>query len=125
MRKFNIQKSIKYEPNSFNPLNYYHIAGTFKNTSTTLEANLYVNGELAKDWADTPGIPIAVDNIPLSIGSDLPTGIYSTDDTSPFFVEWGGYFKGNIDDIRFYNEALTNAQIISLYNYENENTITE
>ena len=87
--------------------------------------NFYINGELVKAWYNTPGEPIAVDNIPLSIGSDLPTGIYSEDDSSPFFVEWGGYFKGDIDDIRFYNTELTVAQVVSLYNYEKDNTITE
>ena len=87
--------------------------------------NFYINGALVKAWDNTPGEPIAVDNIPLSIGSDLPTGIYSTDDTSPFFVEWGGYFKGNIDDVRFYNTELSLAQVVSLYNYEKDNVITE
>ena len=85
--------------------------------------NFYVNGELAKAWDNTPGTAIAVDNINLSIGSDLPTGVYSPDDTSPFYVNWGGYFKGNIDDIRFYNIALTGAQVASIYTFENNNVV--
>ena len=85
--------------------------------------NFYIDSELVKAWDDTPGIPIVVDNVPLSIGSDLPTGIYTTDDTSPFFVEWGGYFKGDIDDIRFYNIALTTAEVNSIYLFEKDNVV--
>jgi hypothetical protein len=85
--------------------------------------NFYINGELVKAWDNTPGSPVAVDNINLTIGSDLPTNVYSTDDTSPFYVNWGGYFKGYIDDIRFYNVVLTAAQVSSLYLYEKDNTV--
>ena len=53
----------------------------------------------------------------------LPTGTYSPDDTSPFYVNWGGYFKGNIDDIRFYNIVLTSAQVASIYTYEKDNVV--
>jgi hypothetical protein len=85
--------------------------------------NFYVNGELKKAWDNTPGIPVAVDNINLSIGSDLPTGQYSPDDTSPYYVNWGGYFKGAIDDIRFYNIALTASQVTSIYTFEKDNVV--
>jgi len=84
---------------------------------------IYINGELAKAWDNTPGIPTADDNIAVTIGSDLPTGQYSPDDTSPYYVNWGGYFKGAIDDIRFYNIALTDSQILSVYNFEKDNTV--
>jgi len=85
--------------------------------------NFYINGVLAKAWDNTPGVPVTVDNINMSIGCDLPTGVYSTDETSPFYVNWGGYFKGNIDDIRFYNIALTTAMVGSLYNFEKDNVV--
>jgi hypothetical protein len=84
--------------------------------------NFYVNGEQVKAWDNTPGSPVAVDNINLSIGSDLPTGKYSTEE-GDFYVNWGGYFKGNIDDIRFYNIALTSTQITSVYTYEKDNVV--
>jgi hypothetical protein len=84
--------------------------------------NFYVNGELKKAWDNTPGSPVAVDNVNLSIGSDLPTGKYSTDE-GDFYVNWGGYFKGAIDDIRFYNIALTASQVTSIYTYEKDNTV--
>jgi hypothetical protein len=85
--------------------------------------NFYINGTLVKAWANTPGVPVAVDNINLSIGSDLPTGQYSADETSPYYVNWGGYFKGAIDDIRFYNIALTASQVTSIYTFEKDNVV--
>ncbi|MCX6233668.1 MAG: LamG domain-containing protein [Bacteroidetes bacterium] len=85
--------------------------------------NFYIDGELALAWDNTPGIPAADGTINVSIGSDLPTSVYSPDDTSPFYVNWGGYFKGNIDDVRFYNVVLTATQITSLYNYEKDNVV--
>ena len=84
--------------------------------------NFYVNGELVKAWDNTPGTGVAVDNINLSIGSDLPTGTYSTEE-GDFYVNWGGYFKGDIDDIRFYNIALTGPQIASIYAFEVDNVV--
>jgi hypothetical protein len=85
--------------------------------------NFYINGELALGWDNTPGIPAADGTINVTIGSDLPTSVYSPDSNSPFFVDWGGYFKGNIDDVRFYNVVLTATQITTLYNYELDNAI--
>jgi len=105
-------------PVSIDPDVWTHIVVTFKDGAM----NFYVNGELAKAWDNTPGVPIAVDNIPVSIGSDLPTGIY-TDETGDFNVAWGGYFKGDIDDIRFYNIALTSSQAKSIYNFEKDNVV--
>lgn len=95
-----------------------HVAVTF----TDGFMNFYVNGVLVKEWDNTPGIPVAVDNVNLSIGSDLPTGRYTTEE-GEFYVNWGGYFKGNIDDIRFYNIALTGSQILSIYTYEKDNVV--
>jgi hypothetical protein len=98
-----------------------HVAVSF----TDGVMKFYVNGEMVKEWDDTPGTPVTVDNINLSIGSDLPTGQYSPDDTSPYYVNWGGFWKGNIDDIRFYNIALTDSQVLSVYTYEAANAVTE
>ncbi|HDO26941.1 MAG TPA: hypothetical protein ENH02_02380 [Bacteroidetes bacterium] len=108
-------------PTSIDSLKWTHVVVTFKDGTM----NFYVNGDLVKAWTDTPGTPIAVDNIPLSIGSDLPTDVYTTEEGSPFYVNWGGYFKGDIDDIRFYNTSLTGPQVKALYDYEKDNFITE
>jgi hypothetical protein len=98
-------------PFSVEPDVWLHVVVTFKDGAM----NFYANGELVKDWNNTPGVPIAVDNIPLSIGSDLPTSLY----------EGSGYFKGDIDDIRFYNIALTGTQVTTLYTFEKDNTVVE
>ena len=94
---------------------WYHVAVTFKNG----EMAFYLDGTAVKVWDNTPGTAIALDTpINLTIGQDLPTNIYTTDDTSPYFVNWGGYFKGVLDDVRIYKAALTAAQVQSIYNLE-------
>ena len=85
------------------------------------EMKFYVNGDMVKLWDNTPGSPVSVENIGLTFGSDLPNSVYSNDDTSPYYVNWGGFYKGAMDDIRFYNIALTDTQVKSIYNFENEN----
>jgi hypothetical protein len=87
--------------------------------------NFYVDGELVKAWDNTAGTAIPVDNINLSIGSDLPTGVYTTVEWDDFYVNWGGYFKGTMDDVRFYDIALTPPQVASIYNYEKDNVVEE
>jgi hypothetical protein len=106
-------------PHAITADTWTHVAVTFADGFM----NFYINGELAKEWDNTPGTPVAVDNINLSIGSDLPTGVYSTDDTSPYYVNWGGYFKGDMDDMRFYNIALTGTQVASIYDFESTNEV--
>ena len=97
-----------------------HVAVTFSDGFM----DFYKDGMLAKHWDNTPGNAIAVNNINLTIGSDLPNDKY-TDVEGDFYVNWGGFFKGEIDDIRFYNIALTGTQINSVYLYERDNTVTE
>lgn len=94
---------------------WYHVTVTFKNGETAF----YLDGTAVKVWDNTPGTAIALDTpINLTIGQDLPTNIYTTVDTSPYFVNWGGYFKGILDDVRIYKVALTAAQVQSIYNLE-------
>ncbi len=94
---------------------WYHVTVTFKNG----EMAFYLDGTAVKVWDNTPGAAIALSTpINLTIGQDLPTDIYSTDDSSPYFVNWGGYFKGVLDDVRIYKTALTSAQVQAIYNLE-------
>ena len=106
-------------PGAISPDVWTHVVVTFINGSE----KFYINGEMVKEWTDTQGIPAADGTVNVSIGSDLPTGQYSPDDTSPYYVNWGGYFKGNIDDIRFYNIALTASQVTSIYTFEKDNVV--
>lgn len=95
---------------------WYHLAVTFGGG----EMAFYINGVEVKRWDDTPGTAISISDTPvaLTIGQDLPTGIYTTDETSPYFVDWGGYFKGTMDEVRIYNKVLSPTQISSIYDLE-------
>jgi hypothetical protein len=83
----------------------YHLVATFKPG----EEDFYINGALIKTWTNVPGTPIAVTPpINVTIGSDLPTSKYLTVDASGnFLVDYGGFWTGDMDDVMFYNIALT------------------
>ncbi len=104
-------------PTSISAEVWTHIAVSF----TPGEMKFYKDGELVKTWDNTPGTPVSADNIDLTFGSDLPTSVYSEDDSSPYYVNWGGFFKGAMDDVRFYNIALTDVQVKSIFTFEKEN----
>lgn len=90
---------------------WYHAVVTFKPG----EEDFYVNGDLVKTWTDVPGHPITVpSNINFVIGQDLPTSQYLTTD-GDFQVAWGGFWTGDLDDVMFYNIALSAAQVKSIY----------
>jgi hypothetical protein len=95
---------------------WYHLVVTFGGGEMTF----YINGTEVKRWDNTPGTAISISDTPvaLTIGQDLPTGIYSSDDQSPYFVDWGGYFIGTIDEVRFYNKVLSPTQVTSIYDVE-------
>ncbi len=95
---------------------WYHVAVTFGGGEMTF----YINGVEVKRWDNTPGTAISIGDAPvnLTIGQDLPTSIYSTDDTSPYFVDWGGYFIGTLDEVRIYNKVLSATQVSSIYDLE-------
>jgi hypothetical protein len=108
-------------PKAINPEVWTHVVVTYADSLM----NFYVNGELVKAWTNCPGSPVAVDNINLSIGSDLPTSVYTTIDGDQYFVNWGGFWKGDIDDIRFYNIAITASQVQSIYTFEKDHVVVE
>lgn len=94
---------------------WYHVVVTFGDGHMIF----YVNGTKVKDWDNTPGtgIDISANPINLTIGQDLPTDKY-TEAEGDFYVNWGGYFKGVLDEIRIYNTPLTETQVTTLYNIE-------
>ncbi len=96
---------------------WYHLTITFGGGSTIF----YINGVAIKTWNDTPGDLVTV------TGHDLVFGVgsskyaatdvnYGTDHIIP--IDWGGYFKGSLDEIRMYNTVLSATQIESIYNLE-------
>ena len=74
------------------PNQWTHLASTYDGQYQSL----YVNGVLVETLPQTG--PIATSTGSLRIGGNSI---------------WGGYFQGYIDEVRIYNRALSNAQIIS------------
>ena len=78
--------------------------------------NFYINGDLVKSYTNTPHPAITLASpVNLVIGQDLPTDRYTTIDGDPNYVNWGGFFTGKLDDVMYYNIALTGPQIKSIY----------
>ncbi|QMW04033.1 LamG domain-containing protein [Spirosoma foliorum] len=102
---------------------WYHITVTYKAGNM----NFYLNGTLVKNWPNLTGDPVAVKStINLAIGQDLPTSLYKFDEASQkddadgnnFYGPWGGYFRGDLDEVRIYNVALSDTQVKSIYTAE-------
>ncbi|MGI8950073.1 MAG: LamG domain-containing protein [Chitinophagaceae bacterium] len=79
----------------------------------------YINGELIKT-ADVTGVPLTLSTpVPLAIGNELPKDVYVLNDPNSEFAFYGGdFFIGSLDDIRFYNTALSDAEVFSIYTIE-------
>ena len=72
--------------------NTYHIAGSYDGTNL----NLYINGELEETNAFSGSIDD--DSLPLIIGAD----------------DSGYYFNGILDEVRVYNRALDESEIMAM-----------
>lgn len=92
-----------------------HVAMTYTNGTM----KFYVNGALVKTVA-VSGTPITVTPpVPLSIGNELPKTVYNTtDDSSPYAYYGESFFNGALDDLRIYNTALSDAEVLSIYTQE-------
>ena len=92
---------------------WYHVAVPFRPG----EMDFYINGDLIKSWTDTPESPVTLTSpVNFVIGQDLPTDKYSLDENDPdHYVNYGGYFTGDIDDVMFYNAALTANQVKAIF----------
>jgi len=77
---------------------FYHIAGTYKNTSTYLTANLYVNGEKV-DWLTI------VDNASIDL-NEIILGKCSADER---------YFKGKMKGVKIHGKMLSDDEITKSY----------
>lgn len=95
-----------------------HLVVTYKSGVESF----YVDGDLVKTWdatsgadAPPPGLPVTLANpIDFVIGQDLPTSVYTTVD-GDYQVAWGGFWTGDMDDVMFYNVALTGPQVQSIW----------
>ncbi|MCD9018959.1 LamG-like jellyroll fold domain-containing protein [Parachryseolinea silvisoli] len=104
------------------PINeWHHVAATFGDGNMIF----YVDGVKIKEWNNTPGDAKSIAGEPynLVIGQDFPTDKYAAtdenyDEDHIIPVEWGGYFRGYLDEVRIYKTALSGPQIESIYNRE-------
>jgi len=93
---------------------------TFASVSyTNGTMKFYINDKLVKTAAVT-GTPITLAQpVNLAFGQQLPKGVWNfTDSSKPFYYYGQAFFKGSMDDIRFYNRALTDAEVLSIYTIE-------
>jgi Concanavalin A-like lectin/glucanases superfamily len=95
-----------------------HLVVTYDGVGTE---TFYINGTMTKTWT-APAVRGAMMPISptydLSIGTDLPNSAYSYSATAPNYIEYGGYWTGDLDDIMIYNIALTGSQVTQLYNQQ-------
>lgn len=82
---------------------WHHVSVTYSSN----EARLYIDGVLDK---------VQILNAPTPNGSDFSIGAIYVDKTNVI-----DYFKGDIDEIRIWNTALTNNQLRYVMNQELEN----
>ncbi|MGN6532445.1 MAG: LamG domain-containing protein [Ginsengibacter sp.] len=97
---------------------WHHLVATYDGDSTEV---FYVDGVPVKTWTNLRGaMKVFTPTVDLSIGTDLPNSAYKpTDDgTGRYYIAWGGYWTGDLDDIMIYNIALTAPQITQIYNQQ-------
>ncbi len=92
-----------------------HVAVSYTNGTE----KFYIQGKLVKT-ATVTGTPLTVSStINLAIGNELPKENYNLINSSdPNYFYGGDYFMGALDEVRLYNIALTDAQILSIYTDE-------
>ena len=104
-----------------------HVAITFADHTV----NMYVNGQLTKTWdAETkPGLAgstiTANPDKPLLIGmsarfQDEVDAANEGGWAAPTPDTWSSFLEGDLDELKIYNIALTDGQVLKLYNDENE-----
>ena len=89
---------------------YYHLVGVFDKASGT---SLYINAQLVDFNADASGIPLKNE----IYGYTAKIGHWG------LLRPGGYYFDGALDDIRIYNRALTDADVLALYNENPPDTV--
>lgn len=104
------------------PINeWHHIAVTFGGGNMVF----FIDGTEVKRWENTPGAAMSISGDPYNLvfGQDFPTDQYAAtpdnfDNDRKIPLDWGGYFRGHMDEIRMYKIVLTASQIQSIYDRE-------
>ncbi len=96
-----------------------HIVVTYDGNGTEV---FYINGTPVKTWTNLAHTIKQINpGVDLSIGSDLPNAAYKYDSNGAdgnYYIEYGGYWTGDMDDIMIYNTALTAQQVTQLHNQQ-------
>lgn len=78
----------------------------------------FINGALVKTVAVT-GTPLTLSKpVNLAIGNELPKDEYTINSSDDYTYYGGDFFIGSLDDVRFYNTALSDAEVLSIYTIE-------
>jgi hypothetical protein len=94
---------------------WHHAVVTAGNGAITF----YVDGVQVKSESAAGTAFKLATPVNLAIGQILPKGILNyTDRTSPFYFSNAAFFKGSLDDIRYYNKALSSDEVLRIYNNE-------
>jgi hypothetical protein len=94
-------------------------AGVWRHVAVSYTAGtekFYIQGKLVKTAVVT-GTPLPVSStINLAIGNELPKENYNlTNSSDPNYFYGGDFFIGALDEVRFYNTVLTDAEVLSIY----------
>ena len=114
--QYNAQGHCGYNPASYTypsePVNqWYHWVMTINGSSQ----KIYINGVLSSPYG-----PFTY-NTSADPGTELSFGVIPhTNGLAPYTDANVGYFNGKLDDIRIYDAALSDAQVLQLY--QNEST---
>ena len=85
---------------------WYHVVGTF----AANQARLYVNGVLTPNGLAVRTSAVEFETTPVYLARSGECVMFSTGDTN-----WDAELSGSLDDVRFYNRALTAAEVKLLY----------
>ena len=97
---------------------WVHAAVSYDNANSTVK--FYLNGALVKTITDKTGPPATLTTpYNITIGNELPKAKYNLGDSNDPDYYWGpDNFTGTLDDVRFYNTALTDNEVLSIYTQE-------
>jgi hypothetical protein len=93
-----------------------HVAVSYTNGTM----KFYIQGQLVKTAVVT-GVPLTLKTpVNLAIGNELPKSGYNlTDPADARYFYSGSFFIGSLDEVRFYNTVLTDAEVLSIFTDEN------
>lgn len=101
------------------PLGTWVFAAVSYDNSTNT-GKFYLNGALVKTLTNKTGPPATLTTpYNLTIGNEMPKSKYNiTDSNDPDYYYGPDNFTGTLDDVRLYNTALADNEVLSIYTSE-------